>query len=221
MLARKSLTSPLTSRISALTSRNPSSMCPLRSSRRSSVHDSLAMTAMVATVDRKPHANCAQFVNFACLAWDQTVNRTFDRGHVEAVLVVFAEGRGAFDGGAEDAVAACPLQVRHEAAQLPLTEVGVDVAAPQAPQAGVADDVAADDRAAAVAAVAVGEDRFDGAAGIRGAAVFVAVFGEALEGVPAEVRPPGRPNRRVVDLLELVLADVADRDPRLLGRGRV
>jgi hypothetical protein len=28
---------------------------------------------------------------------------------------------------------------------------------------------------------------------------------------------PARPHRRVVDLLEAVLADVADRDPRLAG----
>src|SRR3954447_12573000 len=124
---RVDLSSTLTSRISPLTSRKPSSMCTLRSSRRSSVHDSLAMTAMVATVDRKPHTDCAQNVNFLCLAWDQTVNRTFDGGEIEAVLVVFAEGRGAFDGGAEDAVSTGPLQVRDEAAQLPLAEVGVDV----------------------------------------------------------------------------------------------
>src|SRR3954453_23034866 len=116
---RVDLSSALTSRISPLTSLKPSSMSSLRSSRRSSVHDSLAMTAMVASVDRKPHTYCAQNVNFLCLAWDQTVNRTFDRGHVEAVLVVFAEGGGAFDGGAVDSVVACPLQVRHEAAQLP------------------------------------------------------------------------------------------------------
>src|SRR5436305_2735135 len=146
MLTRRSLTSPLTSRISALTSRNPSSMCSLRSSRRSSVQVSLAMTAMVATVDRKPHTHGAQNVNFVCLAWNQTVNRAFDGGHVEAVPVVFAEGRGAFDGGAEDAVAAGRLQVRREAAQLPLAEVGVEVAAAQSAEPGTADDVAADDR---------------------------------------------------------------------------
>src|SRR4051812_904086 len=243
---RVDLSSTLTSRISPFTSRKPSSMCPLRSSRRSSVHDSLAMTAMVATVDRKPHTDCVQNVNFLCLAWDQTVNRTFDGGEIEAVVVVFAAGRGGFDGGGggagsprpppggggggqrsppqgggEGAAPPGPLEGGEEAAQLPREEVGVDVAAAKSRGAGTGDDVPADDRAAVVAAVAVGEDRLDGAARIRGAAVFVAVLGEALEGVPAEVRAAGRGDRRVVELLELVLADVADRDPRLLRRGGV
>src|SRR5213080_1625385 len=113
MLVRRSLTSPLTSRISALTSRKPSSMCFWRSSRRSSVHASLAMTAMVASVDRKHHTSCAQQVNFRRLLRDEPVNRAFDRGHVEAVLIVFAEGARAFDLEAELVVAAGSFQMRH------------------------------------------------------------------------------------------------------------
>src|SRR4051794_10599990 len=179
MLPRSSPISPLSSpRVdlsSSLTSRKPSSMCPLRSSRRSSVQASLgATTAMVASVDRKPHRDSAQNVNFLCLAWDQTVNRAFDRGDVEAVLVVFAEGVWVFEVDAELAVVGRSFQGGNGRAQLPLAEVGVDVAAEQARQPRVADDVAADDRAAAAtAAVAVGEDRLDGAAWVRRAAVFV------------------------------------------------
>ena len=128
---------------------------------------------------------------------------------------------GLVDGEAELAVAAGPLQVGDEAAQLALAEVGVDVAPCRERQAAVADDVAADDRAAAAAAVRVGEDRLDRAARVGGAAVFVLVGGEALEGVPAEVGAARRGDGRVVELLELVLADVADRDPRLRGADRV
>src|SRR3954449_6199679 len=99
---RVDLSSALTSEISPLTSRKPLTMCSLRSSRRSSVQASLgAMTAMVATVDRELHTCCAQIANFLCLAWDETVNRAFDRRHVEPVLVVFAEGAQAFDVEAE------------------------------------------------------------------------------------------------------------------------
>ena len=61
----------------------------------------------------------------------------------------------------------------------------------------------------------VGEDRFDGPARVRRAAVFFLVGGEPLEGVPAEVGALRRGHGRVVDLLEAVLADVADREPRL------
>ena len=76
-------------------------------------------------------------------------------------------------------VAARPPEVGHEAAQLSLAEVGVDVAPAQRGEVGRVDDVAADDRAAAVAAVRVGEDRFGRAARVRGAAVFFACRGRS------------------------------------------
>ena len=73
---------------------------------------------------------------------------------VEAVGVVFAErGRGG-DREAELVIAAGAPQARDEAAQLPLAEVGVDVAPCRESGGAVGDDVAADDRAAAAAAVA-------------------------------------------------------------------
>ncbi len=144
----------------------------------------------------------------------EPVDRPFQRGYVEPVALVFAEGAGARDAEAEPAVAARALQVCDERAQLSLAEVGVDVAPAQPAEAGVADDIAADDRAAAGAAVGVGEDRFDGAAGVGRAAVFVRVPPESLKGVPAEVGAAGPGDGRVVELLEAVLADVADRDPR-------
>src|SRR5262249_62052762 len=58
-------------------------------------------------------------------------------------------------------------------------------------------------------------DRFRRPARVGRAAVFVLVLGKALEGVPAEVGTARRAHGRVVELLELVLADVADRDPWL------
>src|SRR4029078_3825388 len=110
--------------------------------------------------------------------------------------------------------------------QRAVTEVAVDVApGPAAPEGAVADDltargrpapewavgdeVPAGDRAEA-RAVRVLEHREDGA---RRAAALVAVA--ALEGVPAEVvaaapLPPSRAAGDEVDLLDLVLADVAD-----------
>ena len=154
-------------------------------------------------------------------ARDEAVDRPFQRGDVEVVGVVFAEGGRAFDREPELALAAGPLQVGDEAAQLALAEVGVDVALIESAQAAVADDVAADDRAAAAAAVGVGEDRFGRTAGVRGVTVFFGVGSEALERVPAEVGAARGRDGRVVELLELVLADVADRDPRLRGADRV
>src|SRR5262249_52972698 len=127
------------------------------------------------------------------------------------------EGAGAVDSEAELVVAAGAVEVGDEAAELALAEVGVDVALIEGAQVAVTDHVAADDRAATTAAVGVGEDRLDSAAGIRGAAVFFLIWSEALEGVPAEVGAAGAGGRRVVELLEAVLADVADRDSRLLG----
>src|SRR4051795_11380962 len=109
---------------------------------------------------------------FRASAGDKPEDGAFERGHVEPVALVFAEGAGALDLEAELAVAAGPLQVGGERTQLSLAEVRVDVAAAQAAEAGVADHVTADDRAAATAAVRVGEDRLDGGAGVRGAAVF-------------------------------------------------
>src|SRR5215203_3249837 len=151
----------------------------------------------------------------------EPVDRPFQRNHVEPALLVFPEGTGGLNRQAEPAIVAGPLEVRDERAQLSLTEVGIDVAPAQAWQPRVADDVAADDRAAAAAAAAtVGEDRLDGAAGVRRAAVLVLVLREALEGVPAEVGAARPSHGRVIELLELVLPDVADRDPRLL-MGRV
>ena len=96
-------------------------------------------------------------------------------------MAVFAEGAGRVDVQAEPVVAARPPQVGDEAAQLALAEVGVDVALVQRRQMPVGDYVAADDRATAAAAVRVGEDRLDRAAGVRRAAVGAAVGGEALE----------------------------------------
>jgi hypothetical protein len=55
-------------------------------------------------------------------------NRPFLGGDVEVVGVVFAEGGRALHAESELAIAAGPLQMRDEAAQLALAEVGVDVA---------------------------------------------------------------------------------------------
>src|SRR5215218_33526 len=153
--------------------------------------------------------------------FDEPVDRASQGRHVDVVHVVFAEGGGAFDREAEPALAAGATQVREEAAQLSLAEVRVDIAPAQRTEARILDRVAADDRAAAGAAVRVGEDRLDGAAGVGGAAVLVAVRREALERVPAEVGAGGGRDGGVVELLELVLADVADRDPGLSGARRV
>src|SRR6476469_525868 len=92
---------------------------------------------------------------FYASARDEPVNGTFERGHVEPALLVFAEAGRAGDLQSQLAVAARPFQVGDERAQLALAEVGVDVAAAQAGQPWVADDVAADDRAAVAAAVVV------------------------------------------------------------------
>src|SRR6476659_5992993 len=136
-------------------------------------------------------------------------------------MVVFAEGAGSCHVQAERVLAARPLQVGDEAAQLSLAEIGIDVAFVERRQVPVGDHVAADDRAAAAAAVRVGEDRLDRAARVGGAAVRAPIGGEALERVPAEIGAVGYRHGRVVELLEAILADVADRDSGLLRRHRV
>src|SRR4051794_35765091 len=109
-----------------------------------------------------------------------------------------------------------------EAAQNTRAVVRVDVTAAQRARPSGAHNVAADDRAAAaVAAMAVVQDRLGRAAGVGGSAVFFFVGVKALEGVPAEIGALGAGESRVVELLEAVLADVADCDPRLRRGGRV
>ena len=109
-----------------------------------------------------------------------------------------------------------PPRRRDQGAHLARAEVAVDVAVEERAQPRVADDVAADDRAGR-AGDAVDLDRLHGLA--RGRGMRARERGEALEVVPAEVGAVGRRQRQVVDLLEAVLADVADRDPRLARIG--
>ena len=161
-----------------------------------------------------------KLADWPSLPCNEPVDRSFERGDIDPPLRVFAERARRGDRRAEEPIAASPVQVRDEGSQLPLAEVGVDVVAPKRAEPGIADDVAADDRAAAVAAVGVGEDRFDGPARVRRAAVFVPVGGVALERVPAEVGARRGGDGGVVELLEPVLADVADRDPRRAAGGR-
>ena len=97
-----------------------------------------------------------------------------------------------------------------------LAVVGVDVAAVEGGQGAVGDDVAADHRAAAGARVGVGEDRLASSRPDPACPSLLRRTAEALDRVPAEVGAAGRGDGRVVDLLEAVLADVADRDPRVL-----
>src|SRR6185437_16106052 len=148
------------------------------------------------------------------LLLDEAVDGAVLGGDVDVVGVVFAEGGGGGDGEAQFVVGGGAMEVGGEGAELALAVVGVDVAAAEGGGGRVGDDVAADHRATAIAGVGVGEDRFGRAAGVGRPRVFVGVGGAALEGVPAEVRAAGRGDRRVVDLLEAVLADVADREPR-------
>src|SRR3954464_13256841 len=98
-------------------------MCSLRSSRRSSVQTSLAMTAMLASVDKKLQQVARESGKFPVSARDEAVDRAVERGDVEAVLVVFAEGAGVGDAQAELAVLASAFQVGGERAQPPLAEV--------------------------------------------------------------------------------------------------
>src|SRR5881394_2369282 len=131
------------------------------------------------------------------------------------MTLVFTEGAGFGDTETELVVVARATQVGNEAAQLALAEVGVDVAFVERGEMLVGDHVTTDERAAAAAFVRVGEDRLDGPARIVGAAIFVFVGGESLECVPAEVGALRRGDGGVVDLLEAVLADVADHEPRV------
>ena len=101
---------------------------------------------------------------------------------------------------------------RHEAVEISGAVVAVDVAAVEGRKRAVADDVAAGDGAGAPV-VAVFEDRRDR---VRGGLVLVEAVG-SLKGRPAEVGPLGLALLPVVDLLEGVLADVADRDRAGLG----
>ncbi len=110
-----------------------------------------------------------------------------------------------------------------EAAQPAGVEVGVQVAAAEAPQPAAPDHVAADDRAAHGPAVSgrvpVLEDRLlvvTRSPGLVVARMVEAVV--ALEAIPAEVRAAQAPARLVVDLLPAVLAHVAEHDPTAVER---
>src|SRR5581483_3937578 len=123
------------------------------------------------------------------------------------------EVHGVGDVDARAPVAARAVEVGHEAPDLALVEVGVEVAAPEAGQGAAVDDEAAGDRAAAEGLavrprVRVLEDRRPVAGGARPAHVMAALVER-----PAEVRSPGAPQAQVIHLLEAVLADVRDRDP--------
>src|SRR5205823_4787216 len=89
--------------------------------------------------------------------------------------------------------------------QPPRAVVAVDIAAVERGDAAVAHDVAAGDRAVPVAVEEL-EDREDGAR--RG---LVRVAPAALPRPPAVVAPARAPAAREVDLLDLVPADVGDR----------
>src|SRR5439155_6874765 len=139
---------------------------------------------------------------------DKPIDGPVERGDVK-VMVCFAEGARIRDVEAERSVAPASLAMGHQAAERTCAQVGVDVAASQTRERGVADDVAADDRATRAVRIRVDRPRV-----VAAAKLGVAVEGvTALEPVPAEVRPAQRAVGLVVDLLGGVLADIADRDP--------
>src|SRR3954453_8509620 len=109
-----------------------------------------------------------------------------------------------------------PARASHARDQTPDVsgaEVGVDVATVEQAEVGVVDDVGADDRAVAVAAVILDDDRRDPRSVVRvGVGTAEVVWRKALVGGPAEVRTLGAAARQVVDLLPGALSDVADRE---------
>src|SRR5215211_4166300 len=119
------------------------------------------------------------------------VDRAVKRGCVDAAAGVLAEGGEARDAQPRRALLRGAARSQLRRLDPAAAEVAEDVAAVQRRDGAVADHHAARDRA-----VAVG-----GLAGRVAAA--------ALEGAPAEV--PAAAGAHEVDLLDLVLADVADR----------
>ncbi len=139
---------------------------------------------------QKDATRCAQKVkSSARQRGNEPVDGTFERGRRRGGAASSSPKEvGAGDREAELAVAARPVSGGGRGcAAGPRRGRRRRSACRESAGARSRDDVAADDRAAAAAAVGVGEDRLHGAAGVRGAAVFVLVRGEALEGVPAEV----------------------------------
>jgi hypothetical protein len=149
----------------------------------------------------------------------EAIDRAVERGDVDVTARPFAERARVGDVDAERAVALPPPPVRDEAAELARAEVRIQVAAAEASQRPVADDVAADDRAAAPG-MRILEDRR--LVVVSGSGCLVVARKPkamvALEVVPAEVGAAKAPAPLIIDLLEPILADVPDQDPAAVER---
>src|SRR6478752_6645999 len=84
---------------------------------------------------------------------NQPVDRAVEGGHVHVVVRADAERARVVDVEADRVVVPRAGVVRGQPADLALVEVGVDVAAAQRAERGIADHYAAGDRAGAAAAV--------------------------------------------------------------------
>ena len=140
-------------------------------------------------------------------AVDQARDRTRELHDVDAPARVLAERREREVRHVDAGRAVARAGARNDRAQVADAEVGVEVATEQRRQPRVAHDVAAGDRLAA--GLVVLEDRGHVDARGRARRDRAVVWQRALEAPPAEVRPaPAR--RGEVDLLGVVLADVAE-----------
>ncbi len=132
------------------------------------------------------------------------------RGDVDPPAGVLTERARAADAQSLGALAGGRGQPRDERADRSHALVGEQVAAVEVAEAGVADHVAARDRAVS-RVVAVVEDRIGERAGARALRCGRREGDQALATVPAEVQPPARGGAaHEVDLLSRVLTDVAD-----------
>src|SRR5215216_994760 len=131
------------------------------------------------------------------------VDRAVERGCVDAAAGVLAEGGEARDAQPRRALLRGAARSQLRRLDPAAAEVAEDVAAVQRRDGAVADHDARD------RAVAVAVEALHHRAHVAGGGLAGRVAAAALEGAPAEV--PAAAGAHEVDLLDLVLADVADR----------